>query len=161
MLARGEVRQDGCAHDVVAVEGTLTRQPQRADLLVVRAQRNHDRVLRRRLPRPLPRAEQQRARLEEPLRLLARPLQHFRAAGDRSHRLDERLEEARFARELLLRSLVPPALRHDQERGYDSRDRDRQPEGGEGQWMAARCQCHNRQQGRGGKSQNEQSGSSR
>jgi hypothetical protein len=56
VLACGEVRQHSCAHHVVAIEGTLTGQPQRADLFVVRAQRNHDCVLRRRLPRSLARA---------------------------------------------------------------------------------------------------------
>ena len=60
-----------------------------------------------------------------------------------------------------LRRLVPPALGHDQVRGDDSGERDREREGGERQRVAVRRECDDREHGRGGKSQNEQSGSSR
>src|SRR5207247_10982767 len=70
VLARREVGEDGGTDDVVTVEGTLARQPQRADLLVVSTQRNHDRVLRRCLPWSLARSQQRGPRLEESLRLL-------------------------------------------------------------------------------------------
>ncbi len=161
VLPRGEVGQDGCTDDIVPIEGTLTRQPQRADLLLVRTQGNHDRVLRRCLPWPLRRREQQRACLEEPLGLLARPLEHLRAARDRAHRLDERLEEARLARELTLCGLVPPPFRHDQVGRHDSRERDRDSETGEGQWTVAYGQRDHGQDGRRGERQDQQSGSSR
>src|SRR5258708_1608307 len=81
-------------------------------------------------PRALSRRQQQRPRLEEPFRLLARPLQHVAVARDRAHRLDKRLEEPSLARELELRSLVPPALAHDQRRGDDSRERNRRGKAG-------------------------------
>ena len=69
------------------------------------------------LLRPLAGREQERARLEQPLRLFARALEHVGVAGDRAHRLDERLEEPRLARQLLLGRFVPPPLGDDQVRG--------------------------------------------
>ena len=69
VLARREVREHRGTHDVVAVERTGARQSQRGNLFTMRLERDDDRVLRRRLVRPLARAEHARARVEQLLGL--------------------------------------------------------------------------------------------
>ena len=161
VLARSEVREHGRAHDVLAIERLRSGQAQRTDLLVVGAQRNHDRVLRRCGTRALAGREQSCARLEEPLSLLARTLDHVGSADNGAHRLDECLEEARLTRQLPLGRLVPAAFRHDQRSRDDPGDRDGQSESGERERMTAERKCRNDENRRCRERRDEQSGSSR
>ena len=131
VLACSEIREHGRAHDVVAVERAGPCQSHRPDLLLARLDRDHDRVLRGRLSWTLPRLKQSRARFEQPLGLSARFTEHIRRAGDRGHRLDERLQEARFARQLELGRLVAASFGDDQERseGDGTGNGEREPHG--------------------------------
>ena len=113
---RSHVGEHGRPHEVAPPERPVAFEPQQRDLLVAAAKRDdHDLAVRVR--RYLARGEHRRARLEEPLRLAARLLQHalgVECRGDCADRLEERLEEARLCGEVLLDQLVPPPLGDDQ-----------------------------------------------
>src|SRR5262249_3579272 len=161
VLARREIRQDGRADEVVTVERTLACQPYRRDLFLTRLQRDDDRVFRRGATRTLARTQCARVRLEELLGLDARLVQHVVGGRDRRHRVDERLEELRFAGQLLLRRLVAAPLRDDQVRREESTQRDRAGEPCPRDDRIARGQSDNRDNRRDAEEHGEQTGSSR
>ena len=100
------------------------------DRLLADPQRQDDRVRRG----PLTVAQQRRLRAEQLLRLAPRALEHLvglERAGDRPHRLDQRVEEAGLRRELLLDDLVPAPLADDQVEREGGGADDRRPEPGE------------------------------
>ena len=127
---RGEVGQKHGPRLLLAIERPRADELERTDLLAPDPQREDSAV--RRGPRP--RLEDRRLRVEEVLRLAAGALQDLvgiERGGDRAHRLDQRLEEARVGAELLLDDLVPAPLRDDQVEGEPGRPDDRGPETGE------------------------------
>jgi hypothetical protein len=102
---------------------------ERADLLVADAERDEDPLVAvrgcLRLDTGL---EQSRVGVEEVLGLDARVLEHLlrsAARGDRVHRLDQRFEERRLLRELVLDLEVAVALDEDQVKGDECGRADR------------------------------------
>jgi hypothetical protein len=122
--AAGEVGEQGRAGELLAVEWMRPHELQRADRLPADAQGKHDRLVHAALAG----RENRRGGVEEAVRFAPRPVEHVVrvvGGGDAPHRLDQRLEEARLRRQLLLDDLVPAPLGDDQvqreARGADDR----------------------------------------
>ena len=145
--AAGEVGQQLRPRKLLAVERFRSHELQRADLLAADPQRQHDRS------RKSARAGRQQRRLgaEQLPGLAPRLVEHLLGLvrrGDRAHRLDQRLEEARLRRELLLDDLVPAALGDDQVQREPGGADDRRAEAGEGRasWSSTRAPAATRSQ---------------
>jgi hypothetical protein len=125
----GEVGQQRRAGQLLAVERPRARELEGAELLAPDPQRQDDRASGPLLLGP----QQRRLRPEEALRLAPRLVQQLVGVvllGDPAHRLDERLEEARLRRQLLLGDLVPPPLGDDQVEREPGRADDRHAQAG-------------------------------
>ena len=99
--------------------------------------------------------------LEQALRLLACPFEHVPAAGDRPHRLHQRLQEPRLARQLLFRRFVPAAFGDDQVGGNQAGERDRAGKSCQRKRVAADRKRYDGENRRRGERQDEQPGPSR
>ena len=134
-LARCEVGEHRRACDVGASERPGAHEMERPDVLLSHAEWHEDPLSPvRRCGRLLVGTEELRARVEEPLRLDARVLEHRlrpAARGDLVHRLDQRLEERRLSRELLLDAAMTVSLDEEQvdrdEAGRGERSQQHQP----------------------------------
>ena len=132
-----EVGEHPRANDVPALERLLPLEPDRGDLLVPHAQRDHHGAVRRPV---LARLEQRRPRSEEPLGLAAGLLEDLvrvEHRRDPPDRVDERLEERGLLGERLLLALVPAPLEPDEQEDERAAEDDRGREAGRGERAGA------------------------
>ena len=123
---RGEIREQRRARLLLAVERSRADELERADLLAPDPQGEDGAVRGRRTGR-----QNFCLRPEQVLRLAPGSVQHLvgiERRGDRAHRLDQRLEEARLCAQLLFDDLVPPALGDDEVERETGRAHDRHGE---------------------------------